>query len=232
MNTTYRQQEDLLQLSSTFSKMLKQKFGKGPESCFVTNQSNKLTIYIRNFITPAEEVLVESKQINLAYNFRYAVIERVFQEFKNEVETVLGLTFTSYHTDWDYDNNTGILMLENSSTNEQLETSSHSKLTTRLFKKMSSICSEVHKAPSSLKLIKLNPNMYLAECKGTMLQIEKVLFRKNCIEMLQERSIEIKKSYIIQRTSFEEVFGKEVEGLFMTWDYKNDRSYIFFYLQS
>ncbi|WP_216830158.1 Na-translocating system protein MpsC family protein [Alkalihalobacterium elongatum] len=231
MSTSFRQQEDLLQLSSTLSKMLKQKFGKGPESCFVTNHSDGLTVYIRNFITPAEEVLIESNQMNLAYNFRHAVIERVFKEFSKEVVTTLGLTLTHYYNDWDYHNNTGIMLLKDVSREGFPEMASYSRLKSKLLEKISYISAELHKVPSDIRVIKLNQNMYAVECQETLLHIEKVLYKKNCMEILQERSREIKQSYINKRALFTEVFGRGVEAVFMTWDYENNCNYIFFYLQ-
>ncbi|MGQ4667236.1 Na-translocating system protein MpsC family protein [Metabacillus halosaccharovorans] len=80
-NTNSYYQEDLLLLSSTLSKILKRRFGKGPEICSVTLHSNRIIAFIRKYITPAEEVLLKNDNVNLVYKFRSAVMEDVVDEF-------------------------------------------------------------------------------------------------------------------------------------------------------
>ncbi|WP_161568183.1 Na-translocating system protein MpsC family protein [Anaerobacillus alkaliphilus] len=229
--TNNRTQDNLLHLGSLFSKMLKQRFGKGPETCLVTIYDSRLTVFIRKYITPAEEVLIESNQYNLAYEFRNVVIAKVIDEFVEEAKVILGHPLHTYFCDWDYEKNTGVIVIDNGKSYEYSESMISTKLKGKLAEQIARVSSGVHKVPSSIDIIKLNQNMFAVECQETMLEVEKVLFRKDCMDILQERSREIKKSYVNQRELFELAFGRVIEGLFMTWDFKNDRSYIFFYLQ-
>lgn len=208
--------------------MHKQRFGKGPETCLVTVHANGLTVFIRNYITPAEEVLIEANKTNLAYEFRNTVIEKVINEFVEEATSLLHIPFTSYYCDWDYHKNSGLIVIDK---NERIEVSSNSTLKTKLIEKINEVSSAVHKVPESIHMIKISHNMIAVECVGTILEIEKVLYNKGCTDILQEQAREIKKSYINKKHLFEKVFDRLVEGLFITWDYENDRNYIFFYLQ-
>jgi uncharacterized protein YbcI len=112
-------QENLVYLSSTFSKLLKRRFGKGPEACNVFIKGNRFYVYMRNFITPAEVVLMNQGQLELAHNFRSAVINSVTQEFIPEVLKTLGIPFDYFLHDWNYDKNTGILLLEQAQSNHE-----------------------------------------------------------------------------------------------------------------
>ncbi|MFA9560414.1 Na-translocating system protein MpsC family protein [Evansella sp. AB-rgal1] len=228
--TTDSHQKDLLQLSSTLSKMLKRTFGKGPEACFVTNQSSRLTVYIKNFTTPSEVVMIESNQVSLAYSFRNAVVAKVINDFRLEAEDVLGVSFTLNHSDWDYGNNTGLIIFENSD-NELGKMMRNETLRTKLSDAINYVGSNVNKAPDHLEVTRLNQNIYAVDCEGMMLQIEKVLYEKEYYDLLHEHSRGIKESFIKRKSVFEEVFDREVLGLFMTWDYKYDRNSIYFYLQ-
>ncbi|MDZ5473680.1 Na-translocating system protein MpsC family protein [Bacillus sp. 31A1R] len=232
MNNRYSSyHEDLLLLSSTLSKMLKRSFGKGPETCFVTLHSNQLTVYLRNYITPAEEVLLEAGQSSLALDFRSKVMESVFLEFAKEAIDALGINLDHFYSDWDYDKNTGILLLEEESTIRELESKSDSLLKERLFERISQVSTQVHKMPNQLELVRINQNLILIECQGFMLQIEKLLFEKGHLDILQERSKEIKDLYLSNQSLFENILGRNVIGLFMLWDYHKDRFFIYFDLQ-
>ncbi|WP_454131674.1 Na-translocating system protein MpsC family protein [Kitasatospora aureofaciens] len=50
-------------LSSYIGRVLRDHFGKGPESVFVTLGHTFITCYLRNFLSPMERVLLEQDQI-------------------------------------------------------------------------------------------------------------------------------------------------------------------------
>lgn len=224
-------QEDLLLLSSTLSKLLKQRFGKGPETCYVTLHSNRLVIFIKKYRTPAEDVLLKNNNVSLLQRFRSAVMEEVFFEFSKEAHDCLGISFDSYYEDWNFERNTGIMILENSESKKWSETTVPPTLKEKLFNGIISVSEEIYKVPSRVEIIRMNQNMYAVECRGSLIQIEKVLYCKGHIELLHERSNDIKNSFIKQKEVFESIFSTVIEDIFMIWDYKDDTSYIFFYLQ-
>jgi uncharacterized protein YbcI len=51
-------------ISSYISKLLRKKFGRGPQSCQTTISKNHLVTYIRGFLSPMENVLLEQGQDN------------------------------------------------------------------------------------------------------------------------------------------------------------------------
>ncbi len=223
-------QEDLLLLSSTLSKILKRRFGKGPETCFVTLHSSRLVVFIRKYITPAEEVLLKNNNVNLVYKFRSAVMEEVVDEFVKEVKGTIGIAFDCYFEDWNFNRNTGMMILENSQSRNWIGATIQPSLKEKLLRGIALVSNEVYKVPTSIEVIKINQNLYAAECLDTMLQIEKVLYEKGHLDILQERSHGIKKCYFQQKEIFDQIFGTSVEDLFLFWDFRDNRSYIFFYL--
>lgn len=140
INTT---QENLLYLSSTFSKLLKRRFGKGPETCYVILKGNRIYVYMRNFITPAEESLINNDEVDLAAKFRSTVINIIIKEFILEVSKVLGSSFDHFLHDWNYEKNTGILLLENTRSNHEAKIDIIIKNT--LFKLIEDVGSHYHK---------------------------------------------------------------------------------------
>ncbi|WP_158638639.1 Na-translocating system protein MpsC family protein [Metabacillus litoralis] len=223
-------QEELLLLSSTLSKLLKRRFGKGPEACSLTFHSNKIIVHIRNFITPAEDVLVNNDQLRLAHLFRTSVMETVFREFADEATNVLGVTFDSYFDDWNYEENSGMLLLENMSSLSWEETQLNPILKDKIFDTMIQICAEIHKAPSKLEIVSINPNMYMIESQGILLQVEKILFSKGHLNIIQDRSFEIKDCYLEHKDRLQRVFETKINQMYLMWDYEKDRSLLFVHL--
>lgn len=219
-------QDEMLHLSSKFSKMLKSRFGKGPETCYVVLKENKLYIYISNFITPAEEVLVGSGKVDLATHFRYAVIDAIYGEFIPEASKVLGVAFDTYFHDWNYNTNKGILIVENSKAKPTPKIDVlFEKDLIRLIERVSS---KLQKIPDLFKIVKFNSNICTIECKGVMLPIDRLLYEKGSTNLLLERSRQIKNGFLEHKPLFEETFNRMIEELFIVWDYDTDRSLIVF----
>lgn len=198
--------------------------------CFVSLHSNRLIVFIRKYITPAEEVLLKKDNINLVYKFRSAVMEEVVDEFSKEVKKTLGMSFDSYFEDWNFSRNTGMMILENSSLRNWSGPAIQPALKEKLFEGLSLLSNDIYKAPTSMELIRINQNMYAVECRGILMQMEKILYKKGYLELLQECSNDIKNAYIQQKGKFDSIFDTRVEDLFLFWDYNDNRSYIFFYL--
>lgn len=219
-------QENLVYLSSTFSKLLKRRFGKGPESCNVILKGNRFYVYMRNFITPAEEVLMNQGQLELALNFRTAVINSVTEEFIPDVSKALGIPFDNFFHDWNYDKNTGILLLDQAQSNH--EEMIDNSFQNRLFHLIESVGSNYHKKPASLKIVKFTQNICAIESTEVFLPLERIVYEKGNVDLLLHHAITIKDGYWKNKEQFESLFGRLIEDMFMMWDYKNNRNYLVF----
>jgi uncharacterized protein YbcI len=220
-------QDDLLYLSSKFSKTLKSKFGKGPETCYVVFKENRLFIYISNFMTSAEEVLVENDQVILANKFRTAVIDLICKEFLPEASKVIQLSFQTFYHDWNYGTNKGIIIIEPKYIrSEELNDVFFSEKD--LFKLMEQVCGKVHKVPEEYKIVKWNQNVCIVECKGVLLSMDRYLYQQGLTDILVQHSREMKSYYLNRKDQFENVFNRVIVDLFITWDYEQDKNFIVF----
>ncbi|MBP1940477.1 uncharacterized protein YbcI [Bacillus luteolus] len=207
------------------SKRLKQKFGKGPETCFASLKDDMLSIHIKKFITPAEEVLIGSENTNLALKFRSVIMKAILTEFIDEVMNEYQIQIENAFHDWNYENNSGMILFK---INQPVSSGDEYQFFAgnRVLKTLQDVTSNIHKVPTNCKLIRLNGNLYVIECQEIMLDIEKVLFKKGYEEILIERSNEIKNSYTQHIPLFEEALGRGIESIFIMWDYDNDNGYV------
>lgn len=219
-------QEDLQSLSSTFSKLLKRRLGKGPENCNVMYRGSHLYVHMRNFMTPAEEVLINTNKVNLAVLFRSAVIDFVVKEYIPEASKVLDLSFDYFYQDWNYESNTGMVLLENRRRrNEQKIEGVYEDDLYRLVKEVGS---HHHKSPSSIRMVKFTQNICAIETKEVLSQLGRMVFEKKNVDLLIRHAHETKMGYLKHRKSFERVFNRLIDDIFIMWDYENDRSYLIF----
>jgi uncharacterized protein YbcI len=181
---------------------------------------------MRNFMTPAEEVLINQGQLELAYNFRSAVLHSVTQEFIPEVTMALGTSFDFVFHDWNYDKNTGILLLDYAQSNyeEKIDNSFQNSL----FRLIENVGSYYHKKPASLNIVKFTQNICAIESKDVLLPLEKLVYENGNLDTLTQHARNIKDGYWKRKEQFESLFGRLIEDMFIMWDYKNNRNYLVF----
>ncbi|WP_462413018.1 Na-translocating system protein MpsC family protein [Neobacillus sp. Marseille-QA0830] len=209
-----------------FSKLVKRRFGKGPETCYVSFKGMRLYVYMRSFITPAEEVLLENNELYLAQNFRSTVINAVIKEFFPVVSEVLGVSFDSFLHDWNYDTNTGMVLLENGAFDEEKKI--NMPFENALFNLVEKVGSLYHKSPSNQKIVKFTQNICAIEANGVLSQLEELVYKKGNLDLLMYQSKEIKRGYLMHKTLFGDLFPRQIEDLFILWDYEHDRNYLVF----
>lgn len=210
------------ELNSTISKHLKHWYGKGPQTCYATLHENKLVVHINKFITTSEKALLEYNNESLAYIFRTSVMDRICKSLQDEIYNSLGIDFNHYSSDWDFVSDTGVILFQNEHSNWKSENIDEPYLS-----KIITVSSNLHRVPSKIEMVTFNKKLFAIKCHEVMLPVEKVLYDKGHIDILHERAREIKKSYL----DMGEVFGREIKGVYMMWDYQNDQSYFFFSLQ-
>lgn len=181
---------------------------------------------MRNFITPAEEVLIKQDKLELAVNFRSAIINAVTEEYLPEVSKVLGISFDYFFHDWNYDRNTGILLLDHSQLDH--EENIDNSFERNLFSLIENVGSNYYKKPASLKIVKLTQNICAIESKEVLLPLERLVYEKGNAELLIHQAWEIKKGYWRNKVLFEGLFNRLIEDMFIMWDYKNNRNYLVF----
>jgi uncharacterized protein YbcI len=214
-------QLDLLNLSSSFSKLLKKRFGKGPESCWAIFNRGRLYISVRNFITPAEEVLIKKQENELAKRFRSSVLSAVVEEFIPTASEVVGIDFKYFFHDWNYSSNTGFILLEqNHSEHERGEDVSNPS---HFLKEVEVIGSQLHRRPEKVRKILNSPNICAIEVIGVQTYLESLLYESGNSELLHRHLDEIKCGYIKHLSQLEKVFNQSLEDVFILGDYERNR---------
>ncbi|MDQ0230369.1 Na-translocating system protein MpsC family protein [Metabacillus malikii] len=217
--------EKITYLNSYISKVLKKNFGKGPATCYSIFADEMMFITIKNFITPVEEVLISKDEEHLAYKTRDIIFDTIFEEIKDEVKKVLGVTFTTMYYDWSFEENTGILLLKsNGRANPQLASNPGQ------VKLIQDICYDIHKTAVHINKIYTSSTIIYVEYTGFMNKIEHILFDNGYSELLIEWNNELKKAYKQNKRLFEKCFQTSIDQIYVLHNFEYDTGILVFYL--
>lgn len=223
-------QEKLKYISSYTSKLLRNKFGRGPESCFAVTADHFLVLQIRGFISPMEEVLLqENKDIEVDYA-RNVVIKSILAELKGVFQVTLETEVKSFSDDWNFPNNTGVIIAELESPLNQLEKSEEVDFSL-LESEVARISYLVEKTPEKTISFQISPKIFIVKREGILVPIEKALITKGFRKELHFTKDELEKSFLHRHGKFDHVFQQPVADIFVDWDFKEDNSLICFILK-
>jgi uncharacterized protein YbcI len=217
-------------ISSYISKLLRKKFGRGPQSCRTTVTGNHLVTYIRGFLTPMEDVLLQQGQNKYVDSARAVIINHLLDEIKGVVQVTLEVEVEESYHDWNLPNNSGVLILVLEEEIGQVikEDIDIQKLELEIGR----ISMLAEKVPDDIRIHPISPLIYLIERGGILVQIEKALIAKGFQKELRFTKDELEKSYFHRYGRFEDIFNKSVRNIFIDWNFKEDKSLMAFILNS
>ncbi|KKI89110.1 hypothetical protein WQ54_28220 [Bacillus sp. SA1-12] len=224
-------QEQLNYISGYTSKLLRKKFGRGPQSCQSIANKWHLVIVIRGFLSPMEEVLLSKGQNNLIDLTRTTIISSVLEELKGVIQVTLEAEIEGCYHDWNLSTNSGLLMF--TLNNPVVDMNEVIQLDANGIKaEVSRVSSLVQKVPEHIELYPLSSQIFLVERKGILIPIERALIMKGFIQELRMTKDELEKRYFYNEGKFEELFNINIKEIFIDWNLKDDRSLMAFIIDN
>lgn len=217
------------EIARFIGKLLRENFGKGPESVYVHIENELITVYLRNFISPTEKVLINQNQERIFQQTRDTIIEALLPEIKAFIHLTTGIKFTNFYYDWGIHNGSGILMGLGAALEELREkTLGDYQGKLALHEQIIGISKEVQKVPDRVFSYYLNPRTLLIFREGILVGIEKELIRQGFEETLKISKRTIEKKYFHNNHSFETLLNTQIHDVFVDWNFSNDNSIIAF----
>jgi uncharacterized protein YbcI len=215
------------QIANYTGKLLRDNFGKGPESVYVSLGYTFFTIYLRNFLTPSERVLLEQKQDIIVHQMRDKLMDNILPDIASYMSFVTGVKPREFYYDWNLQNRSGILMgitsepfPDSPPLNEFYE--GRQALEQEIIK----ISQQAQKAPEEIYSCELNPRTLVVLRNGILVRIEKEIIRLGHGDILRPIKRNLEKSYLHNNNWFESILQKRVIDSFADWDFDLDKSMI------
>ncbi|MBT2655811.1 DUF2294 family protein [Bacillus sp. ISL-18] len=222
--------QKLMEISSFVSKLLRQNFGKGPLSCYPFSRSRFLIFYIRGFLSPIENVLIENQDIDNAKISRNVVMKTILTELKGILELEFQQDVQSLYHDWNYLNNTGMITAVFEKEIPSFKSVEQFPEYKDFIGEVERISILVQKKPDKIEAFQITPKLYLVKRYGILVPIEKALIENGYEQALLVTKDKLEKKYFYQHGHFDEIFKKPVTDIFVDWNLKDDRSLTYFFL--
>ncbi|WP_284643590.1 Na-translocating system protein MpsC family protein [Paenibacillus silviterrae] len=218
-------------IASYTGKLLRETFGKGPESVYVSLGQTYFTIYLRNFLSPSERVLLDQDHDRIIHQMRDRLMDNIIPEISTYMSIVTGVKPREFYYDWNLNNRSGMIM---GMTSEPFPDTSalceHYEGREGLEVEIVKISQQAQKAPEEVYSCEINPRTLIVLRNGILVRIEKEFIRLGHGDMLRTVKRQLEKSYMHNNSAFESLLQKSVIDSFVDWNYQLDKSMMVFVL--
>ncbi|MCC3358443.1 Na-translocating system protein MpsC family protein [Bacillus sp. REN16] len=219
-------QEELTQISSYVSKLIKSKFGKGPETCYTSISEQYIVVHIKKFMTKIECELTKKEDFETAIRIRSSIMEDLLDPIQEMLEETCNKQISQLYQDWNFFKNTGVLLAVVKS---EQKFEGENSLEFMLLRNEISKQSEFYQyQPKEQTFAKIGEKIYIIRSAGYLLPIERLLIEKG-MHILEERENRIRSRYDTNLYRFNKIIKNEITDIFMIWNYEKDESFKIFH---
>lgn len=220
------------EIASHIGKLLRDAFGKGPQLIYASIHHPFIVIYLRNFVTPTEKILLEQGQISTVKHTRDLVMKSLIPRIKAYLFLLTGMELLELYYDWELHNHSGVfvgrqledpkLILESQVKYEGKE---------EVHRELESICERVQKRPDELSSYMINKRTLLIVRSGILLDITKELIRLGDEDNVREALHTLEKNNLQNNSRIQKILHAKIDDVFVDWDFQLDRSVMVFILR-
>ena len=227
MNENHFQNE----IASHIGKLLRDAFGKGPQSIYVSVDRLFIVVYMRNFLTPTEKILLKQGQIRMIEHTRDIVMRSLIPDIKAYLLLLTGRNMMEFYYDWELHNNSGIFVgyqLDNAS----LVSASQEKYPGKeeLHHEIGCMSYRIQKRPDQIYSRMINKRTLLLVRSGVLIDLSKELIQLQDEDHLKQALNRLEKKYLQDNKYVEQILNTKIVDVFVCWDFQWDRSVTVFIL--
>ncbi|WP_145139870.1 DUF2294 domain-containing protein [Paenibacillus sp. Y412MC10] len=225
MDQLHNQQPFHQLFASYTSKLLRDHFGKGPESVVVSVGHTFITIYLRNFLTPSERILLEQEQEDMIVQTRANLMQAVIPEIISYLEIMNGSKPEEVYYDWNLHKRSGMIAVVSAEAGKQgTAVNREYPVKSEVEAEILHICQQIQKSPEQIDSFELNPRTLLVVRSGVYLELEKALIRLGHGRLLKSVKSGLEKEYIMRSKRLNSLLHQPVSDCFIDWNDKLDKS--------
>ncbi|GAE26107.1 hypothetical protein JCM9140_2135 [Halalkalibacter wakoensis JCM 9140] len=217
------------EISGYTGRLLRDNFGKGPESVFVSIGYTFITIYLKKFITPSERILMEQDQVMDVQQIRDKLMKSLVPEFKAYLELLTKRKIAEIYYDWGLHNKSGVIVCvsrEPFTDKSTIDENFFGK--DGLNQEIIDISKQAEKAPEEVYSCEVNSRTIVNIRNGILVRIEKELIRLGYEQLLKRVKRNLEKQFLHNSSHIHSILKREVIDSFVDWDFELDKSVIVF----
>ncbi|MEK3900821.1 MULTISPECIES: Na-translocating system protein MpsC family protein [unclassified Paenibacillus] len=211
------------QLSSFTGRLLRERFGKGPESIHASIGQQCIALHIRNFIGPVERFLLNKEEEQAFRYTRELLMKSLLPELAAYLKDSMAIEVGELFYDWGIHNASGMIValiknddvpVDDYAGREEVHT------------QINEVTRKVQKEPVYTDSWWLGPRILIIKREGIMIPLEKELIGLGYENTLKTTKRKMEKRYLEDTTTIAQMLGKELSDIYVDWDFDKDTSVI------
>lgn len=211
------------QIASYTAKLLRDRFGKGPESIYVSVNKECITLHLRNFIGPVEQFLLNQKEEQVFRYTRELMMQSLLPEMTEYLEREMDIKLDDLYYDWGLHNASGIIV---GLFDDHRHSSEAYKGREEIHNQIKRVTSIVQKQPEAVFSWWVNPKTLVVVREGLLILLEKEMINLGYDEILRTTKRKLEKRYFEEEAMISAAIGRELTDLYVDWNFERDKSVI------
>ncbi|QSF44517.1 Na-translocating system protein MpsC family protein [Paenibacillus tianjinensis] len=211
------------QFSSYTGRLLRERFGKGPESIHVSIGKQCIALHIRNFIGPVERFLLNKEEEQAFRYTRELLMKSLLPELSAYLQDNLSIEVGEIFYDWGIHNASGMIvaLLKNDGVPVD-EYAGRDEVHAQI----NEVSRKVQKEPEFTDSWWLGTRTLIIKREGILIPLEKELIGLGYENTLKTTKRKMEKRYLEDTTTIAPMLGKELSDIYVDWDFDKDTSVI------
>lgn len=215
------------EISSYVGKVLRDHFGKGPGSVYVSIAEPFVTIYVKDFLSATERVLYSGNHEKTLKKTREFVMDEISDQIMTFIKKTTEIDIEKLYYDWSFKNQSGVFLgVGPISQTKQLEPY---KGQDTVHDEVIIMSERVEKKPEKITSARINSRTLIVVRDGILVEIEKQLIDDGHQEILRKAKGKLEKRLLNVENISSHIEG-EIDEYFIDWDFDRDRSFTIFIL--
>ncbi len=218
------------EVENYISSFLAQQFGESPHSVNVAMRAPFIAIHLLGLSIPSEKLLLKRNKAKRVTETRDIMINGIKSKLMEALTNITGFDVLEIYADWNLEKQSGMLIAVLDAEVDQVSLESPADVNVEaLQEKIIVMSKKTQKEPDFIAVYWLNDDTILVERRGTMVDIEKELIKNGVTEELRlaKRPLEHR---VMEFMQLEPIFNRDINGLFVDWNFEEDKAYMVFVL--
>nr|WP_172195902.1 Na-translocating system protein MpsC family protein [Saccharibacillus qingshengii] len=222
------EKETISLVTSYVGKLLRTRFGKGPESVSAFLCERCLVLHLRNFMGPVEKFLLTQEEEKAFRYTRELLMESLLPELKAFLQEHTGLDVSEFYYDWGVHNASGVIVgMFNAAPGAPEEYPGKEEVHEQVVK----VTAAIQKVPEHIDSWWVTPRMLAVFRQGITVLLEKEMVELGYTEVLKATKRRLEKRMLEQDANAGAILNKTLTDLYADWDFDRDRSVVIYIFQ-
>ncbi|WP_235945997.1 Na-translocating system protein MpsC family protein [Saccharibacillus alkalitolerans] len=222
------EKETISLVTSYVGKLLRNRFGKGPEAVNVFLCERCIVFHLRNFMGPVEKFLLTQEEEKAFRYTRELLMESLLPELKVFLQENADLNVSEFYYDWGVHNASGAIVgMFGSALDSQEDYPGKEDV----HEKVVNVTAAIQKIPEHIDSWWVTPKMLAVFRQGITVLLEKEMVELGYTEVLKATKRRLEKRMLEQDANAGAILNKKLTDLYADWDFDRDRSVVIYIFQ-